>query len=99
DAIGILRPYLYHSRWEEVVRLVAAQCAPAQATALLRTIMDDPDPAGRFLKRGLRLALCCLADGAAITDRRLLEQMFASGDSIGRSRWLGIPLEIIDTLL
>lgn len=99
DALGLLRPYLYHPRWEEVVRLVAAQLAPAQATALLRTILDDPDPAGRFLRRGLRLALRCLADGAAVPDRRLLDQIFSGGGPIGESKWLGISLDIIGALL
>jgi predicted nucleotidyltransferase len=98
-ALDLLRPYLYHPRWEEVVRLVAAQLVPAQATALLRTVLDDPDPAGRFLRRGLRLALRCLADGAVIADRSLLGQLFSEGGAIGESKWLGITLEIIDALL
>src|SRR5205823_5467549 len=62
--LDLLRPHLYHPRWQEVVRLVSAQLPPAQATALLRAILDDSDSAGRFLKRGLRLVLRCLADGA-----------------------------------
>src|SRR5262249_21779883 len=65
DALSLLRPFLYHPGWEEVVRLVGAQLVPTQATALVRSILDDPDPTGRFLRRGLRLALRCLLDGAA----------------------------------
>jgi predicted nucleotidyltransferase/transcriptional regulator with XRE-family HTH domain len=99
DALSLLRPYLYHPNWEEVVRLVGAQLTPAQATALVRTIVDDPDPAGRFLRRGLRLALRCLADGAAVADRRLLDQLFSGGNAIGESKWLGTTLDIVDVLL
>jgi serpin B len=98
DALSLLRPYLYHPRWEEVVRLVSAQLAPLQATALLRLVLDDPDPAGRFLKRGLRLAPRCLADGTAVADRRLLDQVFSEGGAVGGSKWLGIPLDIIEAL-
>jgi predicted nucleotidyltransferase len=98
DAVSLLRPYLYHPRWEEVVRLVGAQLAPTQATALLRIILDDPDPTGRFLKRGLRLALRCLADGTAVADRHLLDQIFSEGGVVGESKWLGIPLDVIDAL-
>jgi predicted nucleotidyltransferase len=98
DAVSLLRPYLYHPRWDEVVRLVSAQLPPVQATALIRTILDDPDPAGRFSRRGLRLALRCLADGAAVSDRRLLNDIFSAGDALGKSKWLGITLDIIETL-
>jgi predicted nucleotidyltransferase len=98
-ALDLLRPHLYHPRWEEVVRLVAAQLVPAQATALLRTILDDPDPAGRFLRRGLRLALRCLADGTVIADRSLLGSLFSDGRAIGESRWLGTTLDIVASLL
>ena len=98
DAVALLRPYLYHPRWEEVVPLVSAGLPPAQATALLRTILDDLEPAGRFLKRGLQLALRCLADGAAVADRRLLEQVFSAGSVIGESKWLGVSLRIIAIL-
>src|SRR5207244_68860 len=99
DVLRLVRPYLHHPRWEEVVRLVGAQLAPPQATSLLRTILDDPDPAGRFLRRGLRLALRCLADGALIADRRLIDQLFSTGTVIGETKWLGIALDIIDSLL
>jgi predicted nucleotidyltransferase len=98
DAVTLLRPYFYHPRWQEVVRLVAAQLAPPQATALLRTILDDPDPTGRFLRRGLQLALRALADGAAVADRALLDQIFSKGGVLGELKWLGIPLEVIDAL-
>jgi predicted nucleotidyltransferase/transcriptional regulator with XRE-family HTH domain len=99
DPVSLLRPYLYHPHWEEVVRLVSAQLTPAWATALLRTSLDDPDPAGRFLKRGLRLALRCLADGAAVSERRFLDELFSGGDLLGKSRWPGVTLDIIDALL
>jgi predicted nucleotidyltransferase len=99
DVVNLLQPYLYHPGWEEVVRLVSAQVPPVKATALIRTILDDPDSAGRFLKRGLQLALRCLADGATVSDRRVLDELFSGGDVLGRSKWLGITLDIVDALL
>ncbi len=98
DIVKALRPYLFHPQWEEVIVHVAASLPAQRATALLRVILDDPDPAGRFLRRGQRLALRCLADGAAVADRALLDQIFSAGDAIGGSRWLGIPIECIKLL-
>ena len=92
--VEALRPYLYHPRWSEVVRLVCAQLPPPQTACLLRSILDDPDPIGRFLHRGPILALGCLGDGAAIADPALLDQVFSSVHDLGQSRWLGITLEV-----
>ena len=64
---------------------------------LWRTIIYA-DPAGRFLRRGQRLALRCLVDGTTIADRVLLDQVFSDGEAIGRSRWLGISIGFIDLL-
>lgn len=98
DIVSLLRPYLFHPQWEEVVIYVTASLSAPRATSLLRIILDDPDPAGRFLRRGQRLALRCLADGAAVADRSLLYQIFSDGGSIGRSQWLGIAIECISLL-
>jgi len=61
-------------------------------------MLDDPDPTGRFLRRGQRLALRCLVDGAAVADRALLDQIFSNGEAIGGSRWLGIAMVFIGLL-
>lgn len=98
DIVALLRPYLFHPQWEEVVVHVAASLSAPRATALLRVILDDPDPAGRFLRRSQRLALRSLVDGAAIADRALLDQILSDGEAIGGSRWLGITIEIIRLL-
>jgi predicted nucleotidyltransferase/transcriptional regulator with XRE-family HTH domain len=98
DIVALLRPHLFHPQWEEVVIYVAASLSPQRATTLLRIILDDPDPAGRFLRRGQLLALRCLADGATVGDRALFDQLFSEGEAIGRSRWLGITLGFISLL-
>lgn len=98
DIISLLRPCLFHPQWEGVVVHVAASLSTPRATALLRVIVDDPDPAGRFLRRGQRLALRCLVNGAAVADRALLDQVFSDGEAIGASRWLGIAVETISLL-
>ncbi|HEY7427245.1 MAG TPA: NACHT domain-containing protein, partial [Gemmataceae bacterium] len=98
DIVCALRPYLFHPQWEEVVIHVAASLSALRATALLRVILDDPDPAGRFLRRSQRLALRCLVDGAVVADRALLDQIFSDGEAIGGSRWLGIPIGFIALL-
>jgi predicted nucleotidyltransferase/transcriptional regulator with XRE-family HTH domain len=98
DIVSLLRPYLFHPEWEEVVVYVAASLSAQRATALFRVILDDPEPAGRFLRRGQRLALRCLGDGAAIADRALLDQIFSDGEAIGGSRWLGLSIEVISLL-
>jgi predicted nucleotidyltransferase/transcriptional regulator with XRE-family HTH domain len=92
DIVALLRPYLFHPQWEEVVVHVAASLPAPRATTLLRVILDDPDPVGRFLRRSQRLALRCLVDGAAVADRGLLNQIFSDGEVIGGSRWLGIAI-------
>jgi predicted nucleotidyltransferase len=98
DVVGLLRPYLYHSRWAEVVRLVSAKLSAPQATALVRSLLDDPDPVGRFLRRGPLLALRCLADGAAVTDRQLISQLFLSVATLSDSPWLGITNNFLRAL-
>jgi predicted nucleotidyltransferase len=98
DIVGLLRPYLFHPQWEEVVVHVAASLPATRATSLLRVILDDPDPAGRFLRRSERLALRCLVDGTAVADRAVLEQIFSDGEAIGGSRWLGIAIGFISLL-
>jgi len=95
DIVAALRPYIFHPQWEEVVVYTAALLSAPRATTLLRVILDDPDPAGRFLRRGQRLALRCLVDGAAVANRGVLEQLFSDGEVIGRSKWLGIPIGFI----
>ena len=92
DIAAMLRPFLYHPQWEEVVVYVAASLTVQRATTLLRVILEDPDPAGRFLRRGQSLALRCLVDGAAVANRALLDQVFSDGTVVGGSRWLGITL-------
>ncbi len=98
DPLRALQPYLYHPRWREVVRLAAAQLDRRRVPQLFRQILDDPDPTGRFLHRGLLLALGCLADGAPMHDSSLLAQLRGEIAELGRSRWLGFALEAIELL-
>jgi predicted nucleotidyltransferase/transcriptional regulator with XRE-family HTH domain len=98
EIVALLRPYLFHPQWEEVIVHVAASLSALRATALMRVILDDPDPAGRFLRRSQRLALRCLVDGAAVADRAVLDQVFSDAQAIGRSRWLGITMGVISLL-
>ena len=98
DITAGLRDYYYHPQWSEVVRLLAAQLTPPPAESLLSSILDDPDPLGRFLHRAPLLALGCLADGATVPNRRLVAQAFASLEDLGRTRWLGVTLNAIDLL-
>ena len=94
----LLMPYLYHPEWAEVVRLVAAHVSPARAEELLRAIVDDPDPTGRFLRRGALVALRCLADGATIPDRKFTQSIFDSLADLGDSPWIGILSELFRVL-
>jgi len=91
-----LRGYYYHPQWCEVVRLVAAQLTPPVAESLLTCIVDDPDPVGRFLKRGPLLALRCLSEGTTVPNRQLVTSVFNALADLGRSRWLGVVLEAFD---
>jgi transcriptional regulator with XRE-family HTH domain/predicted nucleotidyltransferase len=93
-----LRPYLFHPQWSEVVRLVCAQLPPGQCASLIRVILDDPDPAGRFVRRGPLLAMRCLADGATVADRELTADLFGQLMNLGESKWIGITLEVLETL-
>jgi transcriptional regulator with XRE-family HTH domain/predicted nucleotidyltransferase len=98
DVTAGLRDYVYHPQWSEVVRLLAAQLTPPLAESLVSSILDDPDPLGRFLHRAPLLAIGCLADGTTVPNRRLVAQAFASLADLGRTRWLGITLRAIDLL-
>ncbi len=98
DVTSCLREYLFHPQWIEVVRLVAARLTPPVAESLLSTILDDPDPVGRFLRRGPLLVLRCLSDGASLANRQLAAGVFDSLVDLGRSRWLGLTLEAIYVL-
>jgi predicted nucleotidyltransferase len=95
---GCLRGYFFHPQWPEVVRLVAAQLAPPLAESLLASILDDPDPVGRFLRRGPLLVLKCLSDGTSIANRRFVSGVLDSLLDVGKSRWLGITFPVIEVL-
>jgi predicted nucleotidyltransferase len=94
----IMRPHIFHPEWSEVVRLVAAQVSPSPAEDLLKLIVDDCDPTGRFLCRGELLAMKCLADGATVSDRGFVQGIFASLRKLGSSEWLGVTMEAFEAL-
>jgi transcriptional regulator with XRE-family HTH domain len=98
EVSGRLRPYLFHPRWNEVVRLVCAQLPPGQCAALIRVILDDPDPVGRFLRRGPLLAMRCLADGATVADRDLISGLFDQLTGLGESNRVGITIDVLRVL-
>ena len=93
-----LRGYYFHPQWTEVVRLVAARLTPPRAESLLWQHSRRPDPVGRFLRRGQILAMKCLADGTSVANHRLIDGLFNSLAELGKSRWLGITLEVFDLL-
>ncbi len=93
-----MRPYLFDPQWSEVIRLVAAKVPPLVAQSLLQIILDDPDPIGRFIRRGPILALNCLSDGVRIPKRDLVERLFDDCVLLGESRWLGVTINIINVL-
>lgn len=98
NAIEAIRPYFYHPRWREVVRMVGARLDRKRAPRLLSMVLDDPDPTGRALGRGVLLALGCLTDGAPVHEPRLLDQIAAQVEQLGASKWIGIAFEAIDLL-
>ena len=93
-----LRGYFFNPQWREVIRLAAAQLTPHCSESLIRAIIDDPDPLGRFLFRGPLLALWCLSDGTTVPNRQLLTEIFQRLAPLASSRWLGITLEAIRVL-
>ena len=98
DVSECLREYFFHPQWSEVVRLTAAQLTPPVAENLIASILDDPDPVGRFLRRGPFLALNCLADGTTVANRKLIGSLFEQLQSLGKSRWLGITMQAFEIL-
>jgi len=95
DPVEELRPHFYHPRWQEVVRLASSHLNRRRVPELFRAILDDPDPTGRFLSRGLLLVLACLADGAPLHDSSLLGELQERVAALGRSRWSGIALDAL----
>ncbi|MDA1230750.1 MAG: HEAT repeat domain-containing protein, partial [Planctomycetota bacterium] len=98
DLETLVRPYLFHPEWDETIRLLTARITPPRAERLVRLMLDDLDPSGRFLHRGPLLAMRCLLDGSTIANRHVVEQLFHSMDRLGASRWLGITLRCLDML-
>jgi len=98
NAIEAIREYMYHPFWHEVVRLVAAQLDHRRIPQFLRIILDDPDPTGRFIRRGLLTVLGCLADGASLFDERLLSQIEEETRQLGETKWLGFAFDAIKHL-
>jgi len=98
DLETLVRPYLFHPEWDETIRLVTARITPPRAERLVRLMLDDPDPSGRFLHRGPLLAMRCLLDGSTIANRHVVDQLFHSMDRLGASRWLGITLRCLNML-
>jgi len=98
DPIKDLETYFYHPRWREVIRLASTQLPPRRVPELLRRILADPDPTGRFLHRGLLVVLACLADGAPLRDSSLLDGLRPEIADLGRSRWLGVTFDAMSSL-
>lgn len=98
DVCDGLKGFFYNPNWHEVVRLVAAKVTPPVAESTITSILDDPDPVGRFLRRGPLLALGCLSDGATVPNRGLVSGIFDGLSELGQSKWLGITLEALDLL-
>ena len=94
----LVRPYFFHPECIEVIRLVAAHVSPKPAEELLKAILDDPDPTGRFLRRGPLMAIRCLADGATVSDRGFVQGILDSLPEQGQNRWLGITMECLAAL-
>jgi len=98
DPIEALRRYFYHPRWHEVVCLASSHLDRRRVPALLRAILDDPDPTGRFIQRGLLTALACLADGAPVHDTELLRDLEERIVALGGSAWLGMAIDAMQFL-
>ncbi|APZ91545.1 putative NTPase (NACHT family) [Fuerstiella marisgermanici] len=98
DLETLVRPYLFHPEWDETIRLVTARITPPRAERLVRLMLDDLDPSGRFLYRGPLLAMRCLLDGSTIANRQVVDQLFHSMDRLGASPWLGITMRCLDRL-
>tara|TARA_R110002111_G_scaffold67_2_gene651 strand:+ start:89712 stop:92933 length:3222 start_codon:yes stop_codon:yes gene_type:complete len=98
DLETLVRPYLFHPEWDETVRLVTARITPPRAERLVRLMLDDQDPSGRFLNRGPLLAMRCLLDGSTIANRQVVNQLFHSMDRLGTSPWLGITIKCLNML-
>ncbi|MCH8243471.1 MAG: NACHT domain-containing protein, partial [Planctomycetes bacterium] len=98
DSIESIREYIYHPSWNEVVRLVAAQLDRRRVPQFLRTILDDPDPTGRFIRRGLLMVLGCLADGASLFDESLISQIEEEARQLGETKWLGFAFDAFEQL-
>ena len=94
----LLKPHLFDPQWSEVIRLVAAKVPPLVAQKIIQLLLDDPDPVGRFIRRGHELALQCLSDGVRIPSREQTEKLFTDCQALGNSRWLGITLNIFHVL-
>ncbi|MCH7993529.1 MAG: NACHT domain-containing protein [Planctomycetes bacterium] len=98
DPIESIREYIYHPSWNEVVRLVAAQLDRRRVPQFLRLILDDPDPTGRFIRRGLLMVLGCLADGASLFDESLISQIEEEARQLGETKWLGFAFDAFEQL-
>ena len=99
NPVDTLRPYFYHPRWGEVVKLVSAQLDRQRCPQLLRAILDDPDPLGRQAYRGLETVLRCLGAGAIVHDTGLLENLQKEVERLNTSRWVPIKNRIAEILL
>ena len=95
NPIDALRPWFYHPRWREVVHLVSAQLDRRRVPQLFRAIMDDPDPTGRILHRGLLIVLQCLVEGATVLDEQFLQELYKRIEHAGETKWCGIVLDLL----
>lgn len=48
------------------------------------------------MRRGLLLALRCMADGALVHDQRQLDDILATIEATARSKWIGLTLAVVD---
>ncbi len=72
DPLADLRPFLHHPAWQEVILLLTAwlgRTSERMSTALIEAILQAGSPYEDLMKRDLRLAARCLAEGVRVEPR------------------------------
>ncbi len=72
DPLADIRPFLHHPAWREVILLLAAwlgRTSERMSTALIEAILSAESPYEDLVRRDLRLAARCLAEGVRVEPR------------------------------
>ncbi|GEM_PF-2566412 len=99
DPVGLVVGRSRDPRWREVVTLAVERMEPQDASRCMARILDDPDPLGQRLQRGLYLALLCLSYDPSVYDTAVIGDLFLRAEALVGNKTPGLYNAFLEPLV